>query len=94
MAELIGNGEAVNRGEIFTSICGNVLGTLRRYQGKYYLLTVNQTDRTVKTRFNLASLLPGSAKEAEVLFEQRSQDLQTDDQYGPYQRHVYVFEIR
>ena len=94
MADLIGNGEAVNRGEIFTSLCGNVLGTLRRYKGKYYLLTVNQTDRAVKTRFNLSALLPGLPKEAEVLFEQRSQDLQTDDQYSPYQRHVYVFEIR
>ena len=94
MQDLIGGGEALRRGEVFTSLCGNVLGTLRRYKGKYYLLTVNQSDRAVKTRFNLPSLLPGSPKEAEVLFEGRTCDLTNDDRYGPYQRHVYVFELR
>ena len=94
MAELIGNGGTVNRGEVFASLCGNVLGTLRRYRGRYYLLTVNQTDRELKTRFNLAARLPGKPKTAEVLFERRSHDLLSEDRYGPFQRHVYVFELK
>ena len=94
MAEVIGNGEAMNKGEVFTSLCGNVLGTLRKYNGKYYLLTVSQNEKAVKTRFNLSNLLPGTPKKAEVLFEKRTHDLRTDDDYKPFQRHVYVFEVR
>ena len=94
LAEVIGNGEAMHRGEVFTSLCGNVIGTLRKYQGKYYLLTVSQSEQTVKTRFNLSTLLPGTPEKADVLFEKRSHDLQTDDHYQPFQRHVYVFEVR
>ena len=94
MAEVIGNGEALNRGEVFTSLCGNVLGTLRKYKGKYYLLTVSQNEKAVKTRFNLANILPGTPKKAEVLFEKRTHDLLTDDEYKPFQRHVYVFAVQ
>ena len=93
LAPILGNGVMCSQGRVFQSVCGNVIGTLRKYGKRCYLITVNKMEKAVKTHFNLADAVGPEISPARVLFENRRHDLQTDDLYRPFQRHVYEFTV-
>ena len=69
----------------------NIKYTVRKHEGKVYLITVNETRDPVKTKFDLSGI-PG-AETAEVLFENRKLSLRNsclEDNWEGLQRHVYL----
>ena len=93
LAPILGNGTLLNQGKVFQSVCGNVIGTLRKHGKHCYLITVNKLEKPLRTHFNLTDLIEGNFSRADVLFENRRHDLRTDDLYQPFQRHVYEFTL-
>ena len=62
---------------------------LKKHKGKYYLLAVNATRKSVKAQFRLPV-----AKEGKVLFENRSVAVKAGvltDTFKPFDVHVYEF---
>jgi Carbohydrate family 9 binding domain-like len=89
LAPILADSEKVNDDSVISSSCGKAFGLLRKLGESYYFITVNKTQQTIKTNFNLSEYLPEGFKKAEVLFENRQVQFGKSKTYMPYQRHVY-----
>jgi len=75
---------------------GHIYCTIRSYQGKFYLIAVNEVNEPISTTFNLSSLRISGRKKVKVLFENRNVILEGSklkDTFKGYQRHVYEIEL-